>query len=89
MDETTASEGHRHQLRDKLLARQGAWFIGRFAPRDLLEGIGRYLRLETPERRDEVLDAIRARAEEIGETDEDLPVDAQHARAHVDGTGGV
>ena len=77
MDETTETAGHRARLRDKLLAREGGWFMGRFAPRELLEGVGRYLRLQTPERRDELLDAIRTRAEEIAEADQDLPVDAQ------------
>jgi len=43
--------------------------MGRFAPRELLEGVGRYLRLQTPERRDELLDVIRTRAEEIAEAD--------------------
>ena len=77
MDETTETAGHRAHLRDKLLAREGSWFMGRFAPRELLEGVGRYLRLQTPERRDELLDVIRTRAEEIAEADQDLPVDAQ------------
>src|SRR5262249_9212418 len=40
-----------------------------------LEGIGRLLRLETPERKDELLALIRTRAEELEEADRDLPVD--------------
>jgi hypothetical protein len=71
------SPGHRRPLRDKFLELEGRWFMGRFAPREFLDGIDRYLRLETPERRKELLDAIRSRAEELQEADKDLPVDPQ------------
>ena len=71
------SSGHRRPLRDKFLELEGRWFMGRFAPREFLDGIDRYLRLETPERRKELLDTIRTRAEELQEEDQDLPVDPQ------------
>jgi hypothetical protein len=68
---------HHYPVADKMMELEGRWFIGRFAPRELLEGVGRYLRLETPERRDELLAAIRTRAEELEEADKDPPVDPQ------------
>ncbi len=49
--------------------------MGRAGPGEMLEGVGRYLRLETPERRDELLAAIRTRARQLEEADKDLPVD--------------
>jgi hypothetical protein len=76
MDEKTEAGDRRH-LRDKLGEVEGRWFMGRFAPRELLDGVGRYLRLETPERRDELLAAIGTRAGEIEEADRDLLVDGQ------------
>jgi hypothetical protein len=73
----TGAPGHRRPVRDKFLALEGRWFMGRFAPRELLDVIDRHLRLQAPERREDLLDAIRARAEEIAEADKDLPVDSQ------------
>ena len=72
-----ASSGHRRPVRDKFLELEGRWFMGRFAPREFLDGIDRYLRLETPERRQELLEAIKTRAEELQKEDQDLPVDPQ------------
>jgi hypothetical protein len=71
------SPSHRRPVRDKLMELEGRWFMGRFAPRELLDGIDSYLRLETPEHRDELLAAIRTRAEQLQEQDKDLPVDGQ------------
>lgn len=71
------SPGHRRPVRDKFLALEGRWFMGGFAPREFLNGIDRYLRLEDPERRKELLEAIKTRAEELQEEDQDLPVDPQ------------
>ena len=79
MDENATGSGGRHHLRDRLGEIEGRWFMGRFAPRELLDGISTYLRLETPERQDELLTAIRDRAAEIEEADKDLPVDGQSA----------
>jgi hypothetical protein len=55
----------------------GSLVHGRFAPREFLDGIDRYLRLEDPERRKDLLEAIRTRAEQLQEQDKDLPVDPQ------------
>ena len=62
---STGPAGHRHHVGDKLMELEGRWFMGRFAPRELLDGIDQYLRLETPERRKELLDTIRTRAEQL------------------------
>ncbi|NMO51384.1 L-2-amino-thiazoline-4-carboxylic acid hydrolase [Actinoplanes sp. TBRC 11911] len=64
---------------DKLMAAEGRWFMGRFAPRELLDGIDRYLRLEVGDDRVKLLETIRLRAEEIAEQDQDMPVDPQSA----------
>jgi hypothetical protein len=56
---------------------EGRWFMGRVMPGELLEGIGRYLRLATPEQQDELLATIKTRAQEISEADKDMPVDGQ------------
>jgi hypothetical protein len=47
--------------------------MGRVMPRQFLDGIGEYLDLEAPERKDELIMAVRARAEELA--DGDLVVD--------------
>jgi hypothetical protein len=51
--------------------------MGRIMPSELVEDIGRYLHLRTPEREDELLAMIRTRAEELAKADKDLPVDGQ------------
>ena len=43
-------DGHRRPVRGKMGELEGRWLMGRVAPREMLEDIGRYLRLETPER---------------------------------------
>ena len=68
-------DGHRRPVRGKMGELEGRWLMGRVAPWELLEGIGRYLRLDTPERKDELLALIRTRAGELEEADQDLPVD--------------
>ncbi len=72
---SSESANRRHPVRGKMWELEGRWLMGRVAPREMLEGIGRYLRLETPERKDELLALIRTRAEELEEADQDLPVD--------------
>jgi hypothetical protein len=42
---------------------------------DFLKGVGEYLHLVAPEREDELMVAIKARAEELAEADEDMVVD--------------
>jgi hypothetical protein len=39
--------GHRLPVRGTMGELEGRWLMGRAAPREMLEGIGRYLRLET------------------------------------------
>jgi len=60
---------------DRMFEAEGHWLMGRLMPRDLLKGVGKYLHLAVPEREDEVIDAIKARAKELVDEDEDLPVD--------------
>lgn len=53
----------------------GHWLMGRVMPRELLQGIGKYLHRVAPEREDELIGAIKDRAEELIETDQDMAVD--------------
>jgi hypothetical protein len=71
MDGTRAAHG----ARDRVLAAEGRWVCGRYGPHHLLEGIGRYVRRAAPGREEELLRAIRARADELAEADGDLAVD--------------
>jgi hypothetical protein len=68
-------ESWRDQVRDKVLGVEGQWVFGRVMPRDVLDGISRYLKRATPEREKELLAQIRKRAEELAEGDEDMVVD--------------
>jgi hypothetical protein len=72
---SSESASHRHPVRGRVWELEGRWLMGRAGPGEMLEGVGRYLRLETPERRDELLAAIRTRAKKLEEADKDLPVD--------------
>jgi len=71
----TDGESRRDQIRDKVMGIEGKWVFGRVMPRDLLEGIGRYLKRAAPEREKELLDQIRSRAEELSDADDDMAVD--------------
>src|SRR5690242_14904251 len=51
------------------------WLMGRVMPREFLEEVGKYIHHVAPEREDELMAAIKARAGEIAETDKDLAVD--------------
>jgi hypothetical protein len=48
--------------------------MGRVIPRQFLDGVGEYQHF-APDRKDDVLAAIKARAEEIVEADEDMATD--------------
>jgi hypothetical protein len=52
---------------DKLLGAEGHWLMGRVMPRQFLDGVGKYLEHFQPDRKDEVIDAIKARAAEVVE----------------------
>lgn len=62
-------------IREKIMAADGQWLMGRVMPRDLLQGIGKFLHRVAPEREDELIEAIKNRAGELVEADEDLAVD--------------
>jgi hypothetical protein len=49
--------------------------LGPVMPRDFLEGIGRYLHHFAPDREDELMAAIKGRAEELADADQDMVVD--------------
>jgi hypothetical protein len=42
-------------IRDRIMAADGQWLMGRVMPRDLLEGIGKYLHRVAPEREDKLI----------------------------------
>jgi hypothetical protein len=69
------SESPRDQVRDKVLGTEGQWVFGRVIPRDVLQGIGLYLKRVAPEREKDVLAQIRSRAEELAAADDDMAVD--------------
>jgi hypothetical protein len=60
---------------DKILGAEAHWLMGRVMPRMFLDGIGEYLDLEAPERKDELIKAVRARAEELVDADQHMIVD--------------
>jgi len=62
-------------LSEKVLGAESHWLMGRVMPRELLEGIGKYLEHAAPERKDQLMGAIEARAEELADADEDMVVD--------------
>lgn len=64
-----------NRVRDKLFAAEGRWLMGSFMPHQILESIGRYLHRAAPEREEETVAAIKARAEQLAAGGEDMVVD--------------
>ena len=60
---------------EKVLGAEAHWMMGRVMPRDFLEEIRKYLHHVAPEREDELIGAIKTRAEEIADADKDMIVD--------------
>src|SRR5262245_60178417 len=60
---------------DRILGVESRWIMGRVMPKDFLDGISAYLQHEVPEREDELMTAIRARADELADADEHTVVD--------------
>jgi hypothetical protein len=50
--------------------------MGRVMPRDFVKAVSEYLDQAAPARKKEMIDAIKARAEELVDADEDLALDA-------------
>ena len=59
-------------IREKIMEADGQWLMGRVMPRELLQGIGKYLHRVAPEREDELIKAIKDRAEELIEANQDM-----------------
>ncbi len=62
-------------LSDKAFAAEGRWLMGRIIPHRFLKGIGKHLTVIAPDRREELVEAIGARATELVEEDSDMVVD--------------
>jgi hypothetical protein len=62
-------------LKDKIFGAEGHWLMGKVMPRQFLDGVGKYLEVFAPERKDEVLEAIDERAEELVEEDKGMATD--------------
>jgi L-2-amino-thiazoline-4-carboxylic acid hydrolase len=60
---------------ERVLGVEAHWMMGRVMPRQFLEGVGEYLELEAPDRKDELISSIRTRAQELADADEDMIVD--------------
>src|SRR5262249_47730124 len=62
---------------ERIMGAEAHWLMGSVMPRQFLEEVGKYLHHVAPEREEELIDAIRARAEEIARADKDLAVDGR------------
>ena len=62
-------------LRSRILGAESRWIMGRVRASDFLNGVGEYLHLVAPDREDELITVIKARAEELADADEDMVVD--------------
>jgi L-2-amino-thiazoline-4-carboxylic acid hydrolase len=62
---------------ERIMGAEAHWLMGRVMPREFLEEVGKYLHHVAPEREDELMAAIKARAEEIAEANKDLAVDGR------------
>lgn len=60
---------------DKAIGVEAHWLMGRVMPRRFLGEVRKHLHHVAPDREDELIDAIRARAEEIADADEDMATD--------------
>jgi hypothetical protein len=72
---SVSSPTKRRKVGTKVLEAEAHWLMGRVMPRDFLDGIGEYLDVVASDRDDELMDAIRARAEELTDADKDMVVD--------------
>ena len=62
---------------ERIMGAEAHWLMGRVMPREFLEEVGKYLHHLAPEREDELMAAIKARAEEIAEASKDLAADGR------------
>ena len=61
---------------EKAMGIEAHWLMGRVMPHEFLDGVGKHLHHVAPEREDELMAAIKSRAEELVEADEDMATDA-------------
>jgi hypothetical protein len=66
---------------DRVLGAESRFFMGRVMPRDFLDSVGEYLDQAAPDRKPEMIAAIKTRADQLAEADADLAVDAAGAGA--------
>ena len=64
-------------MSERIMGAEAQWLMGRVMPREFLEEVGKYLHHVAPERDDELMAAVKARAEEIAEATKDLAVDGR------------
>ena len=64
-------------MSERIMGAETHWLMGRVMPREFIEEVGKYLHRVAPEREDELVAAIKARAEEIAEANKDLAVDGR------------
>ena len=64
-------------MSERIMGAEAHWLMGRVMPREFLEEVGKYLHHVAPERDDELMAAVKARAEEIAEATKDLAVDGR------------
>lgn len=62
-------------LGKKILGAESHWLMGRVMPREFLDGIGKHLHHVSPQREDEVVDAIKARVAQLADANEDMIID--------------
>lgn len=60
---------------ERIMGAEAHWLMGRVMPREFLDGVGDYLHLVAPEREDELMAAIKTRAEELVDADQDMATD--------------
>ena len=59
----------------KILGTESHWLMGRVMPHEFLDGIGKYLHNVSPEREDTLIPAIKSRAEQLVDANEDMIID--------------
>jgi L-2-amino-thiazoline-4-carboxylic acid hydrolase len=72
---TVAPPTKRRSVGTRILEAEAHWLMGRVMPHDFLDAVYDYVNLVAPEGDDELIDAIRGRAEQLADANKDLVVD--------------